>query len=264
VIEVHRFGPAIVTASGVAFRRSEFQSVAHLAAETVRAVAADIAQRMRTLFGVALDALLVGPIVPTASARDVLFDNAYVMRASGTRADVFAVVRATDARSLIALAFGESQANQTSQIERRVLDRVFAQVLPLCAPFCGEVGAIRRDHAQTIAQDCHSYFEVRLAMKHQVALGFAFCGEPPPRPRGQGLRLDDLRTLSVELRARVAAGQLTAASIASMSLGAIIPLQGRLDAVHLLAGRVKIAEGTCGESDGRAALLVAQVWSGAA
>lgn len=258
MIVAHEFGDAVAAADGTLVRRAAFRVRSKLPLSACRSIAVGVGQRLSALLGVGADVELIAPCVPSAAARRVLFEDAHVVRARGQRSDVYAVVRAPDAGSFVARAFGEraNPARPLSEMERSVLDRIAANVLALCGSLCGPLGAISRERSDASAIECASYFEVRSLGAADAALGFAFTRDPE-EPVQANVGWNDVRETRCTVRVEVARGRLPTGALATLRVGSIIPLTTRLEEHGLLnIGGRTIGEGTCGEADGRAAFLV--------
>jgi len=249
------FGEPMPAAGGTTVRRAGFHARSRLPLGTARTIAVGVGARLRALLGIDGDVELIEPCAIGEGQRRLLFSGAHVVRARGQHSDVYAVVRLADADAFVVRAFGEraTEAQPFSEIERSVLDRIAANVLPLCGPLCGTLGQIGRVSAES-ALDCVSYFEVRTAAP--AAIGFAFTNDPAPSAPASRLTVEDLAGVRCEARVEIARGRIGAAALAMLRVGAVIPLPTRLDAPAWFAvGERVLCEGTAGECDGAAAFL---------
>ncbi len=265
MIVAHEFGDAVALAGGGLIRRGGFAVRSRLPLNACRAIAVGVGQRLHALLGIDADVELIAPSVPSEAARRVLFEDAHVVRAKGQHCDVYAVVRRRGADTFVARAFGEETAAERalSEMERSVLDRIAANVLALCGPLCGTLGAIGRVRVDPAGIECASYFEVRPLSVPEAAFGFALTREPS-EPAGAHLRLEDLRETRCYVRVEIARGQMTARDLAHLSVGSVIRMSTQLEEPgRLRVGGHTLTEGTCGECEGRAAFLAGVVESAA-
>jgi Type III flagellar switch regulator (C-ring) FliN C-term len=251
------FGEPASVAGGMTLRRATFHARSRLPLGTARTIAVGVGARLRALLGIDGDVELIEPCAIGDRQRRLLFGGAHVVRARGQHSDVYAVVRLADAGALVTRAFGEraGEAPAFSEIERGVLDRIVASVLPLCGSLCGALGPIGRVAADA-ALDCVTYFEVRTAAP--AAIGFAFTRDPAPAGPAAGLRVEDLAAVRCDGRVEIARGRIGATALALLRVGAVIPLATRLDApARFAVGDRVVCEGTAGECDGAAAFVAA-------
>ncbi len=248
------FGEPAPAAGGATVRRATFRARSRLPLGTARTIAVGVGARLRALLGIDGDVELIEPCAIGDRQRKLLFGGAHVVRARGQHSDVYAVVRLADAGALVTRAFGERAgvARAFSEIERGVLDRIVANVLPLCGPLCGALGPIGRVAADS-ALDCVTYFEVRTAAP--AAIGFAFTRDPAPAGARDGLRVEDLAAVRCDGRIEIArahrCGRPRAAARRRHH-----PLPARLDApARFAVGDRVLCEGTAGECDGAAAFV---------
>ncbi len=222
-------------------------------------VANGLRELLSRLLAVELETELLEPLVPSPAVRPVLFADAIVACVRGRVADAYIVVRPADARRLVALAFGEAErpdGDPLSEIESQTLDRAMLALAPLCGSLCGPSTGAARIAATTAECDSESYFEVRLLLERPVTIGFALSREPAFEI-GARVAIADLEQVEIELRAECARGRLELVDVATLAVGAIVPLTTRIgDPGWLCLGDRSIARGSCGANGGRAAFVV--------
>jgi len=203
VIAVLRFGTHRSFAGGRSLRVPEFVPTSTLPVSAACLVANGVRETLSRSLAAEIDVELIEPAVPGAAERRILFDGATIVRVRGRRADAFVIVRRTDARRLVALAFGEHEPPDgaaLSAIERATLERIAAGIVPLCVALCGTLGPAVRETTERAASDVATYFEVRTTGAIGVAIGFGLTHDPP-QDVTDTIALEDLA--AVELEGRV-------------------------------------------------------------
>jgi hypothetical protein len=198
---------------------------------------------------------VVEPVIPVASAREVLFEEALTYRVRGRICDVFIIVRPLDARRLSATAFGETERSEKaplSEVERATLERMLAAIAPLCVPLCGKIGAVTAEEARRAQTECVTYFEVRMSGTPSIAIGFALTSDPPEEV-ARFLRIDDLLDVEIEARVEYARGEITFSSFCSLDRDSAVGLS---ENGILRFGDAVFARGSCGVQGGRRAFIL--------
>ncbi len=221
-------------------------------------VANGVREQLSRLLATELEVELVEPALPSANERRVLVEGATIFRVRGRICDGFVIVRATDARRLVALAFGESERPERdalSEIERATLDRIASGLVPLCNTLCGTLGPIARESNERAACDLASYFEVRTTGALRIAIGFALTRDPP-EDIGDRIALADLDAVELEATVEFGWGNLSVPAFSRLAPGMTLLLETQLGAPgRLRFGDVAFAAGACGVLDGRCALV---------
>jgi len=257
VIAALRFGTPQLADDGRIVREPAFTLRSTLPLSAVCLVANGVREQLARLLGRDLEVDVLEPVVPRADERRVLFAGAVVQRVRGRLGDALLVVRPRDARKLVAAAFGEAERadDALSEIEMRTLERMIAAILPLCAPFCGALGAVSRETPERCEHECATYVEVRVAPLG-VAIGFALTRDPPEEI-GTRIALDALLDATVPVRVVLAEGALPIPLFARLEPGATVALATPLDEPgRLELGGTTIARGSCGTRAGRHALTI--------
>jgi flagellar motor switch/type III secretory pathway protein FliN len=259
VIRTLRFGAPRRLEDGRMLREPAFAPRSTLSLTSACALANGVCEQLRRLLSAQVDVEVIEPAVPGVEARRTLFAGARVTRVHGTFSDAYLIVRQPDARRLVALAFGEVQRPDgvpLSEIESRVLDRIVAAVLPLCAQLCGPLGDVSRAPAELAMRECATYLELRTAALPYAAIGFALTRDPPEHV-GPSLRPADLHDVPIEVRVELARGSISLGALGALRSGATVALSTALDdpGVLRIAGRA-VAYGTCGIRQGRCAFSV--------
>ncbi len=217
-------------------------------------------EELGRLLAADIDVELVEPAIPEAEVRRVLFDGAFVVRASARLGDTFVVVRPLDGRRLAGAAFGETGRAETgplSEIETKTLERIVAALVPLCAPLAGAPVRMARERPETAASECVTYFEVRTTARPQIAIGFGLTRDPA-EVAGERLTIDHLAEVELEGRVRFAGGRIAVPAFSRLGAGATVTLETRVgEPGTLLVGDVAFAAGECGTRGGRNAFTIA-------
>jgi hypothetical protein len=259
VIAALAFGPAEPSGDGRKLRRPSFAARSTLPLGAMCLVANSVREALASLLARDLDVELTEAVVPGAQARRILFHEAHVVRVRGRVGDAFVAVRAADARRLVALAFAEadrSEIEPLSEIETRTLARLLDAVVQQSAPLCGAIGGSGPERAERAAEETASYFEVRTAGALRCAIGFGLTLDPAEEVSGR-IGLEALLDVSLELRVDCEAGAWRLGEIAALQAGATLPVEDDFERHgRVRAGSVVLAAGSCGASEGRAALRI--------
>ncbi len=253
------FGPPQLQAQGRVVRPALFKARSTLPLSAACLVANGVREQLSRLLATELDVEVAEPTIPDASQRRVLVDGATIFRVRGRICDGFVMLRAADARRLVALAFGEDQRPEhdpLSEIERATLERLTGALIPLCNALCGTLGPSSRESSDRAACDIASYFEVGTTGALRIAIGFAVSRDPAEEI-GERIELAALADVELEATIEFGSGVLGVPAFSRLTPGATIVLDTPLDAAGSLRfGNVAFAEGTCGVKDGRNALVV--------
>ncbi len=221
-------------------------------------VANGVREALSRLLAMELDVDLIEPAIPGAQERRVLLDGAIVFRVRGRICDGFVIVRAADARRLVALAFGEadrSERDPLSEIERATLERIASGLVPLCNTLCGTLGPVTRESSDRAACDMATYFEVRTTGSLRIAVGFALTRDPVEEVTDR-VTLDDLADVELTGAVEFGRGNLGVPAFSRLATGATIVLETSLgDPGRLRFGDVAFGRGTCGVKNGRSAFV---------
>jgi hypothetical protein len=260
VIAALRFGSP-KKASGRTIRAPIFEKRSTLPLQAACLIANGACEQLKKLLACDLVCDLIGPLIPDASAREVLLTDAIIYRVRGRLCDVFLSLRQDDARRLSAIAFGESErpvGDPLSQVESATLERIFTTIVPLCVPLCGTLGAVSVTSPSHAAMECVAYFELRFS-GIGVAIGFSLTKDPAEEVKKK-IRLDDLLDVEVQGRVSCAQGRATFAALNDLRVDAVLPLETRWgEEGGLRFGSVLFARGTCGVRAGRTAFLAGAV-----
>ncbi len=222
-------------------------------------VANGVREQLSQLLATELDVELIEPAIPGAEERRILVAGATIVRVRGRVCDGFVIVRPSDARRLVALAFDESERlerDPLSDIERTTLERIIAALVPLCNSLCGTLGASVRENNERAACDMQTYFEVRTAPPARVAIGFALACDPAEEI-GERLGLDALRDVELDGIVDFGAGRVSIPAFSRLAIGTTLALDSPLAAPGSLRfGDIVFARGTCGVASGRSAIVL--------
>ncbi|GAC1302829.1 MAG: hypothetical protein NVSMB19_12400 [Vulcanimicrobiaceae bacterium] len=257
MIAALRFNAPAPAGDGRIVRQAAFAPRSTLPITAACLVANGVRETLSRLLASEIDVDLIEPAMPRAAERRTLLDGATIVRVRGRLGDGFVIVRPTDLRRIVALAFGESERSETdplSDIERATIERVVLALVPLCNTLCGTLGPVARESSDRASCDLVTYFEVRTTGATPVAIGFALTHDPPEEIT-ERLTLDDLAEVEIEGVVELATGALGVPAFSRLAGGATLALDTALGGHGTLRfGGIAFARGTCGVSDGRSAI----------
>lgn len=253
------FDTPLVLDDGRIVRRPTFVPRSTLPLSAACLVANGVRETLARLLAREIDVDLIEPAMPRGNERRMLLEGALISRVRGRLCDGFVIVRAADARRIVALAFGESGRPSDvalSDIERTTVERVLAALVPLCNALCGTLGPVTRESSERAACDLATYFEVRTTGAVRIAVGFAITRDPA-EDVGAPLELDDLGDVEIEGCVELGTGTLGVPAFSRLATGATLVLEATLGTLGTLRfGDVTFARGTCGVSDGRSVISI--------
>jgi len=251
------FEPAQQHGLAPALRSATFVERSTLPLSAACLVANGVREELSRLLATELDVQLIEPAMPGPQERRLLVDGATIYRVRGRLCDGFIIVRSSDARRLVAAAFGESERPERdplSHIESATLERIARALVPLCNALCGTLGAVAPETGERAACDLRTYFEVRTSGAVGVSVGFALAYDPPEAVC-ERITLADLAEVELAGTVEFATGTLGVPAFSRLAPGVTIALDTRLGAPGLLRfGDVPFARGTCGVANGRGAI----------
>ena len=252
------FGSPQLQSDGRIVRTPIFTPRSTLPLSAACLVANGMREGLARLLAMELEVDLIEPSIPGAEERRILVDGATIFRVRGRICDGFVIVRAADARRLVALAFGEadrSERDPLSEIERVTLERIANALVPLCNTLCGTLGPVARESSERAACDMTSYFEVRTTGALRIAVGFALTRDPVEGVTDR-VTLDELADVELVGAVEFGRGSLGVPAFSRLAAGATILLETSLtDPGRLRFGDVAFGRGTCGVKNGRSALV---------
>jgi hypothetical protein len=253
------FGDPESSGDARTIRRPRFQPRSTLPTSAACVVANGVRESLARSLAIDLDVELIEPSLPSAAERRTLLAGATVMRVRGRICDGFVIVRPSDARRLVALAFGEAERSSDialSEIERATLERIAGALVPLCNALCGTLGPVVRETPDRAESDVATYFEIRTTGAHRAAVGFGLSRDPAESVTDT-LTLEDLAAVELEGSVDVGAGALGIPAFSRIAIGATIGLETPLGTPGVLRfGDVPFARVTCGVANGRNAATV--------
>ncbi len=243
--------------AGPAVRNATFVERSTLPLSAACLVANGVREELSRLLATELDVQLIEPAMPGRQERRILVDGATIYRVRGRLCDGFIIVRSSDARRLVAAAFGESdrpERDPLSHIESATLERIARALVPLCNALCGTLGAVALETSERAARDLRTYFEVRTSGAVAFSVGFALTHDPPEAVC-ERITLAHLADVELAGTVEFASGTLGVPAFSHLVPGVTIALDTRLGAPGLLRfGDVPFAHGTCGVANGRGAI----------
>ena len=204
---------------------------------------------------------LLEPVIPSLQAWPAIARGAALYRIAGNASEAVIVLRPPDAAALAAAVFGERSANATLQrplspIEGDVLDRTVASIAGTFTALCGEGESFERVHS---ISGCETYFEMLVEQAVEARIGVALSQDPAPEPHGT-LDVGDLGGLPFEPSVRIELAAVSAADLARLAVGAVLPLASSHGLrARLALGELTLAHGICGVHRGRYAFVVENV-----
>ncbi|HTX59479.1 MAG TPA: FliM/FliN family flagellar motor switch protein [Verrucomicrobiae bacterium] len=229
-------------------RRAVFAERSLLPAAAACMVAGGVRETLGAVLATPLRVRLFEPAIPTAQAWECILGGALLYRYRGPAGDAAFVLRGADAAAIAAALFGEPspEASRTlSPLERDVLDRAVAACSGALSAVCG--AGLERTEASA---GFTTYFEVLVERPFEAAIGVALAGEPRSEGR-PALALEDLAAMPLATRVELDAGRLTAAEVAALAPGAMLPLvESRTLRGRLSVGGRTLSTGTCGIRNG--------------
>jgi flagellar motor switch/type III secretory pathway protein FliN len=242
-------------------REIRFERRSSLPVSAACLIATAVRESLAPVFGAGFTVRLFPPALPAAAAWAAIVRDAYLYLVRGSAGEAVIVLRKRDAATLAAAAFGEHHVVEraVSPIEEATLQRIAAMIAQQLAPVCGPgvLSVARCSQPGTLV----TYFELQCDAPVHARIGIGLRHDPP-LPGSSGSALADLSDVPLDLRASVAAGVMTAAAIAALRPGDVIPLPpGSMRASLLAAGRA-LGFGECGVSGNRFALFITAMSQG--
>lgn len=239
-------------------RRARFEERSMLAVSAAVLVANAARESLGALYGAPLHVRLFEPTIPAPQAWNAIGSGALVYRMRGARGDAAIVIRGADAVALATHAFGESDASDRplSPMERTVLERAVNAVADGCSVVCGPLDGPARLAPELGANGFVTYFELQIERPIRARIGVALAQDPSPETRSE-VRLEDLHDVRVEVAVRTEEAFVAAGDLATLEVGAIVPItrERAFRGSLFLAGR-PLCGGECGVRDGRYALAI--------
>jgi hypothetical protein len=258
VIAELSFEPLGAGAHGKLVRRAAFVRRAGVPLARAFAFGRLAQEKLSHLLGRDAAVRITDPVAVEPHSAGVIFDGAIVVEAVGADANLYAVVRESDARRIVALAYGEDEtrAGGLSPLEVRVVERLASDICALAYPLCGDIGSVRRVRQDPAAYACAAYFEL---LVDGARVGIALSAEIAPRVERR-LTPAALGGVGLEVEARFARGSLTASALGRLAVGDVLRFETRVhEPAALVVGGTPLAHGVCGHHGRVAAFTVHDV-----
>jgi hypothetical protein len=230
-------------------REAQFERVSDLQLSTVCLAANRARDQLSQLLGRELTLDVFAPALVRSGTDHLLFSYGAFYVARGTICDVAVVFRNRDGRRLAASAFGEDcgpDEGPLSALEERALKRIAEELIPLCTPFCGELGSLARGDVDAEPPNCATYFELRIAPPVDAVIGIGLSRDPGPA-FGATIERTMLAGIPLEVRAEFAEAWIDAKAVAAWTVGTTVKLDTKIGApTKLKTGGIVIAVGDCG------------------
>jgi hypothetical protein len=211
-------------------REAQFERVSDLQLSTVCLAANRARDQLSQLLGRELTLDVFAPALVRSGTDHLLFSYGAFYVARGTICDVAVVFRNRDGRRLAASAFGEDcgpDEGPLSALEERALKRIAEELIPLCTPFCGELGSLARGDVDAV-------------------IGIGLSRDPGPA-FGATIERTMLAGIPLEVRAEFAEAWIDAKAVAAWTVGTTVKLDTKIGApTKLKTGGIVIAVGDCG------------------
>lgn len=235
-------------------RRARFEARSSLPMSAACVVANGIRETLSSLLGGPVSMRLFEPTIPAPHVWAAVLSDARIYRVRGSVADAALVLRASDALPVAAALFGESPRavaqRALSPIECDVVDRMINAVAGNLGAVCGAREGLTVERVGEL-DGFVSYFELLIEKPVASRIGIALSREPSPEARG-GLELRHLAGVRMTACASLELGEIEAAAVARLVVGAMIPLEpAKLNRCSLTAQGRRLALGSCGVRHGR-------------
>jgi flagellar motor switch/type III secretory pathway protein FliN len=243
-------------------RRLRFVPRPSLPLDAACVVANGVREALRALLDDACAVAIGDPVALDAAAWHALARDALLFATPGRATDVVFVLGRRDARTLLAAAFGEESGGggALSALEAGAIERIVARCAVACEAWCVERrGPTSAVDAARLPRSV-AYFDVRVGAPVALTIGVGILRDLPAAPPAAEFPAAMLGGLSVEVRAVLGRGSLPVPRLLDLSAGCVVPLHTKVagDGELNLAGQ-RIAFGTCGVRNGRAAFEVRSI-----
>jgi hypothetical protein len=235
--------------NGRLVHETQFEPVTDLPLSTVCQAANGARDRLSRLLGRELTVDVFAPVLLRDGMGGVIFGDGVFYLAHGTLCDAYVVFRERDGHRLAASAFGEEEqpgSGAFSALEERALARIAEEVAALCAPFTGDVAALRRSSPEQSPPACVTYFELRITAPVDAVIGIGL-SKDPGLAFGALVDRSMLAGVKLDVRAEFAHARIDAFEIARWAIGTTVVLDTKIGApATLKVGDVIVAVGECG------------------
>jgi flagellar motor switch/type III secretory pathway protein FliN len=260
-------------------RRARFVPRANVPVDAACVVANGVREALRTLLGETCSVTLGEPVALDAPAWRTIVGDALLFATPGRATDVIFVLTHRDARRLVQAAFGEEAAPETasatapetasatasadgawSALESGAIQRIVARCANACDALCVERrGPTALVDAARVPRSV-AYFDVRIAAPVTLTIGVGIVRELPTVAPAGAMRAETLGGIEVDVRVVLGRGTLTAPRLLELRTGSFVPISTKVagEGELNLAGQ-RLAFGTCGVRNGRAAFEVGSV-----
>lgn len=243
-------------------RRARFVPRPSLPVDAACVVANGVREGLRTLLGEACTVAIGEPVALDAEAWRRLAHDALLFATPGRATDVVFVLAARDARRLVAAAFGEEPAEggSWSTLEAGAIERIVARCAHAADALCVERrGPTSLVDAARIPR-LVAYFDVRVTAPVTFTLGVGIVRDLPEAPPVMTVSPAALGEVRLDVRVVLGRAALPVGRLLELRAGSVVILSTKVDGEGELnvAGQ-RIAFGTCGLRQGRAAIEVRSV-----
>jgi flagellar motor switch/type III secretory pathway protein FliN len=223
-------------------------------------VANGVREALRALLGEACTLTIGEPVALDATTWRKLVREALLFATPGRATDVVFVLAARDARRLVRAAFGEDAAAEDgtwSALEAGAIERIVARCANACDALCVERRGPTSAVDATRVAGSVAYFDVRVATPVALTIGVGIVRELPEAPPLATVPPAVLAGLTLDLRVILGRTELPLPRLLDLRAGSVVALRTQVEGASELnlAGQ-RIAIGTCGVRDGRAAFEV--------
>lgn len=205
-------------------RTARFNRRVSVPLDTIVAIANAMSQRLSDLLVTPMQLDVFPPVMLGPGAWGHLCDDAFVYEIAGERGDAALLCSKDAASRIVQHAFGEDFSPSLSAFELRVLDRFVAHAAQALSELCGTVRVESGRGAPLRNREI--YCELRIRSPFVASLGIAT--NEPAAQIGSSFSPHALDDCPIECSARLGVGAVDIFTIASLSVGDILPLEAKV------------------------------------
>jgi flagellar motor switch/type III secretory pathway protein FliN len=191
--------------------------------ESIVAVANAMTQRLSEMLQTPIELDFFPPVMLECGVWEALCENAFVYEITGERADATLLCPKSAAGKILQQAFGEDVQPSLSPFELRVLDRFVAHAATALTEICGA----RVEYAPA-ARSRHREIYCELRIRSPFVASLAVATNEPAAQIGVAFSARALDDCPIECSARLGVGAADIFTIASLSVGDILPLEAKV------------------------------------
>jgi flagellar motor switch/type III secretory pathway protein FliN len=241
-------------------RRARFVPCPSLSVDAACAIASGVADALQHVLCAAAHITIGEPVALDSAAWRTLGTNALAFALPLRDTDLVIVLARRDARALIAAAFHEeppAHDGPWTELEAGAVERIITRAVPACEAVYGACrGPVRAVDPGALGP-CVDVVDLRVAAPVRLTIGIGLLRPLAAPPPARTLAPATLGRMPLDVRVVLGRGTMVASRLLDLSVGDIVTLRTKVagDAELNVAGH-RIALGTCGVVDGRAAFDV--------